>query len=158
MVKPSFFKRSQIRCLLMVACMLTCVEINSLGQESAPAPERSVQNLAADYIRLYTRSTLPEWKKLFHPSLSVANPNKDGSIQIRNLEEFYATQETRFATGRTISERLEHVSIRTGNRMASISADFIFSDNGKEGHGKLGLHAIQDNQGWRIVAIIFSYD
>ncbi len=143
---------------LAVTFAIVCVAASSFGQEGATSPDRELQQLVAKYIGLYTKPTLADWKKLFHPSLTVANPNRDGSIMIRNLDEFYDAQEKRFATGRRISERLENVSTSTGNHIGRITADFIFSDESVERRGKLGLHAIRDNEGWKIVAIIFSYD
>lgn len=137
---------------------IVCIAASSFGQETATLPDPDLQKLVANYIGLYTKSTLTDWKKLFHPSLTVANPNRDGSITIRNLAEFYNAQEERFASGRRIRERLENVSISTGNRIGRINADFIFSDEGVARRGKLGLHAIRDKEGWKIVAIIFSYD
>lgn len=148
--KPAFF--------FFIALTVMFVVTSSLAQENTRVPDRDLRKLVADYISLYARSTLPDWKKLFHPALTVANPNKNGSVEIRNLDEFYDAQERRFASGRRISERLENVSISTGNRIGRINADFIFSDDGTVSHGKLGLHAIRDERGWRIVAIIFSYD
>lgn len=143
---------------LAVAFAIVCVAASSFGQENATLPDRDLHKLVADYIELYAKPTLADWKKLFHPSLTVANSNRDGSITIRNLDEFYDAQERRFASGRRISERLENVSTSTGNRIGRINADFIFSDEGVAKRGKLGLHAIKDNDGWKIVAIIFSYD
>jgi len=143
---------------LALTLTIVCIAASSFGQETATLPDPDLQTLVANYIGLYTKSTLSEWKKLFHPSLTVANPNRDGSITIRNLAEFYNAQEERFATGRRISERLEHVSASSGNHIGCINADFIFSDEGTAQRGKLGLHAIKDKEGWKIIAIIFSYD
>ncbi|HLM82457.1 MAG TPA: hypothetical protein VK302_17770 [Terriglobales bacterium] len=143
---------------LALTLAAVCIAASSFGQETATLPDPDLQELVANYIRLYTKPTLTDWKKLFHPSLIVANPNRDGSITIRNLDEFYNAQEERFATGRRISEHLENVSTSTGNRIGRINADFIFSEEGVAKRGKLGLHAIRDKEGWKIVAIIFSYD
>jgi len=143
---------------LTLILAIVCVAVSSFSQETAASHDPDVQQLVANYVGLYAKPTLTEWKKLFHPSLTVANPNKDGSITIRSLAEFYNAQEKRFASGRRISERLENVSTCTGNRISRINADFIFSEEGVTRRGKLGLHAIQDKEGWKIIAIIFSYD
>jgi hypothetical protein len=143
---------------LALTLAIVCITTSSFGQETKTLRDPGIEKLVANYIGLYTKPTLTAWKKLFDPSLTVANPNTDGSITIRNLTEFYNAQEERFASGRRISERLENVSISTGNRIGRINADFVFSDEGVAKRGKLGLHAIRDKDGWKIVAIIFSYD
>ena len=45
-----------------------------------------------------------------------------------------------------------------GRRIARVSADFIFIDEGEERPGKLGLHLAEGQDGWRIVAVLFAYD
>lgn len=117
-----------------------------------------VEKLVADYIDLYTGPTLDRWRMLFHPTVVVASPDDDGSIRTRTLEEFFARQKNYFATGRNISERLENVRIDMGRRIARVSADFIFVDEGEERPGKLGLHLAEGQDGWKIVAVLFAYD
>ena len=129
-----------------------------VAQEKVLVPDNDLQKLVADYTRLYAGPTLREWKSLFHPALSVANPDRNGDIEVRNLAEFYDAQAKRFTSGRRISEHLNNVNISSGDRIARISADFVFSDNGQEHRGKLGLHAIKGREGWKIISIIFSYD
>ncbi|HKQ98004.1 MAG TPA: nuclear transport factor 2 family protein, partial [Candidatus Polarisedimenticolia bacterium] len=111
-----------------------------------------------DYIGLYAGPTLERWKTLFHPALTVASPDKDGSILLRTLDQFYGAQATRFATGRKIGERLENVRVEMGRRIARVTADFIFLDEGEERPGKLGLHLVEGPEGWKITALVFSYD
>ena len=62
------------------------------------------------------------------------------------------------ATGRRLSERLENIRVDTGRRIARVSADFVFVDEGAERPGKLGLHLAEGKDGWRIVAVLFAYD
>ncbi len=88
----------------------------------------------------------------------MASPKADGSIQVRGLEEFFSAQKNYFATRKSISEHLENVRIEEGRRIARVTADFIFVDEGQERRGKLGLHAVKGNDGWKIVGIVFSYD
>jgi hypothetical protein len=128
--------------------------------ESVPAdPAHSaVGELVADYIGLYTGPTLEQWRTLFHPAVIVAYPDDDGTIRTRTLDEFVTRQKDYFATGRRISERLENVRIDMGRRIARVSADFIFEDEGEERPGKLGLHLAEGDDGWRIVAVLFAYD
>ena len=125
---------------------------------SPPAPPAAVERLVADYIGLYAGPTIDRWKTLFHPAVVVAFPDQDGSIRVRNLEEFVTRQKNYFATGRRISERLENVRIDMGRRIARVSADFIFIDEKEERPGRLGLHLAEDRDGWKIVAVLFSYD
>jgi hypothetical protein len=129
---------------------------------SAAAQDRttaaSPQEVMRDYIDLYSGSTLDRWKTLFHPALRVADPDPDGGIRLRSLDEFFAVQKARFEQGHRISERLENVRIESGRRIASVTADFVFSEDGSERRGKLGLHLTQGPDGWRILALIFSYD
>lgn len=125
---------------------------------STDTARAGVDQLVADYIGLYTGPTLDRWQTLFHPATVVASPDDDGTIRTRTLDEFVARQKNHFATGRKISERLENVRIDMGWRMARVSADFVFLDEGEERPGKLGLHLAEGKDGWKIVAVLFSYD
>jgi len=118
----------------------------------------AVDQVMADYIGLYTSSTIDRWRTLFHPAVVVASPDEDGSIRTRSLDEFVTRQKNYFATGRRISERLENVRIDMGRRIARVSADLVFIDEGEERPGKLGLHLAEGKDGWRIVAVLFAYD
>jgi hypothetical protein len=122
------------------------------------AQQGAVERVVADYIGLYAGPTLDRWRELFHPALVVAFPAEDGSITTRGLDEFVERQRSYFATGRRISERLENVRIDMGRRIARVSADFIFVDEGEERPGKLGLHLAAGQDGWKIVAVLFAYD
>jgi Putative lumazine-binding len=127
------------------------------GSSTDPA-RAAVERVVADYIGLYAGPTIDRWRTLFHPAVVVAFPDEDGSIRTRTLDEFVTRQENYFATGRRISERLENVRIDMGRRIARVSADFIFIDQGEERPGKLGLHLAEGQDGWRIVAVLFAYD
>jgi hypothetical protein len=131
----------------------------AVAPAAPPAGERTaIDKVVADYIDLYARPTLDRWKTLFHPRLLVVSPKDDGTVRIRGLEEFFKAQKDRFETGRRIGERLENVRIEPGRRIARVTADFVFSDEGEESRGKLGLHLARDGERWVITAIIFSYD
>jgi hypothetical protein len=125
--------------------------------EADPA-QAAVEEVVANYIGLYAGPTLDRWQALFHPAVVVAFPADDGSITTRTLAEFVERQRNYFATGRRISERLENVRIDLGRRIAWVSADFIFVDEGEERPGKLGLHLVEGSDGWKIVAVLFAYD
>jgi hypothetical protein len=118
----------------------------------------SLDQVLKDYIGLYQKETLDQWKTLFHPSVHVFFPAEDGAINVRNLEEFFERQKNYFAKRKSISERLENVQILEGKRIARVTADFIFIDEGVENPGKLGLHLVEGKDGWKIVAVLFSYD
>ncbi|MGH9557134.1 MAG: nuclear transport factor 2 family protein [Terriglobales bacterium] len=122
--------------------------------ESKAALEKTVR----DYIGLYRTETLAEWKKLFHPQLTVVFPSEKGSIVVRNLEQFYAAQASYLPKRKWVSERLENLHIEEGRRIARVTSDFVFVDENVESRGKLGLHLVEGSEGWKIVAIIFSYD
>jgi hypothetical protein len=127
-------------------------------QKPAAAPRPALEQVVADYVGLYARPTLDRWKTLFHESLVVAYPTEKGGIRARGLDEFFKAQKDYFDTGRKVSERLENVRIDEGRRIARVSADFVFVDEGQESRGSLGLHLIETTGGWKITSVIFSYD
>lgn len=135
--------------------MLVSASLQAAAADSARA---AVDRLVSDYIGLYAGPTLDRWQTLFHPDVVVAFPGDDGSITTRGLAEFVERQRNYFATGRRISERLENVRVDMGRRIARVSADFIFVDEGEERAGKLGLHLAEGQEGWKIVAVLFAYD
>lgn len=128
------------------------------SEPNSAASSQALQKTVKDYIELYREDTLGEWKGLFHPSVLVVFPGEDGTVNIRNLEEFFERQKNYFAKRKSISERLENVQVFEGKRIARMVADFIFVDEGEERAGKLGLHLVEGTGGWKIVAVVFSYD
>lgn len=146
---------------LAVAALVAAGGALASGSAGAPAGSSSrqaIEQVLEDYVGLYGGPTLERWRRLFHPSLAVFNPGPEGDIRARGLEEFFAAQKGIFATGRQIHERLENVRIEEGRRIARVSADFVFVDEGHERRGKLGLHLAEGNEGWQVVGILFSYD
>ena len=143
-------RRITVFLLLLMALPLAAQN----SAESRAALEKTVR----DYIGLYRTETLAEWKKLFHPQLTVVFPSEKGSVVMRNLEQFYKAQADYLPTRKLVSERLENVRIDEGRRMARVTADFVFVDESVESRGKLGLHLVEGSEGWKIVGIIFSYD
>ena len=142
----------------IAAALLLVFAAAAARAETSPAAQAAVEKLVADYIGLYAGPTLDRWQALFHPAVVVAFPDAEGTIRTRTLEEFVERQKNYFATGRSISERLENVRIDMGRRIARVSADFIFVDEGEERPGKLGLHLVEGKDGWKIVAVLFAYD
>lgn len=148
--------RTAFRCSPLI--VLTMLALAGLQAAHADPARDAVDRVVADYIGLYTGPTLDRWQTLFHPAVVVAFPADDGSITTRGLDEFVERQRNYFATGRRISERLENLRVDMGRRIARVSADFIFVDEGEERAGKLGLHLAEGREGWKIVAVLFSYD
>lgn len=142
----------RIAIFLLIFVALPVAAQNSA--ESKAALEKTVR----DYIGLYRTELLAEWKKLFHPQLIVVFPSEKGSVVVRNLEQFYKAQADYLPTRKLVSERLENVRIDEGRRIARVTADFVFVDESVESRGKLGLHLVEGSEGWKIVAVIFSYD
>lgn len=122
------------------------------------APESALQKVVEDYVGLYRHETLPEWRKLFLPSFSVASAGADGGIRLRNLDEFYTAQEGYLKSGRAIREVLENVRVERHGRLASVWADFVLSDEGETSRGKLCLLLVAQQGAWRIQSLVFAYD
>ena len=97
---------------------------------AAPAPASDLEKVVADYVGLYKRESLPEWKKLFLPHFTFASTREDGTVGERTLEEFYEAQRRYFESGRDIKEVLENVQIERKGKLASVWADFVLTDNG----------------------------
>ena len=140
-------------CLIVAA-----LAVGAAGNADADSGRDAVDRLVADYVGLYAGPTLERWRTLFHPAVVVAFPADDGTITTRGLDEFVERQRAYFASGRKIGERLENVRVDMGRRIARVSADFVFVDEGEERSGKLGLHLAEGQGGWKIVAVLFAYD
>jgi hypothetical protein len=132
--------------------------LNPIAYAQQTSANEALQKTIKDYIALYTKDTLDQWKILFDPAVVVFFPAEDGSITKRNLNEFLERQRNYFAKRKSISERLENVQILEGTRIARVVADFIFIDEGEERRGKLGLHLVEGKEGWKIVSVLFSYN
>jgi Putative lumazine-binding len=147
-----------IRILLILSIAFFTSSLVLDDEVDSAASREALQKLIKDYIGLYRADTLDQWKLLFHPSVMVFFPADDGSITVRTLEEFLQRQRNFFATRKSVSERLENVQIFEGRRIARVTADFIFIDEDVEKPGKLGLHIVEGTDGWKIVAVLFSYN
>lgn len=133
----------------------------ALALAIAPPPPDSEANLKrviANYVRLYRRETLPQWRELFLPTFTVASTVGDGSIRLRSLGEFYDAQERYLASGRAIKEELENVVLQSKGRLASVWADFVLTEEGERSRGKLCLLLIEERGSWRIQSLVFAYD
>jgi hypothetical protein len=132
--------------------------IMMIASIAAADSRTALDKVIKDYVGLYQKETLDEWKKLFHPSVNVVFPADDGGVNVRNLDEFFQRQKNYFEKRKSISERLENVQIFEGKRIARVVANYVFVDEGEELPGKLGLHLVEGADGWKIVAVLFSYD
>ena len=146
-----------------IAAVLLLLACTTLEAQPTKAPARSssaatVERVIADYTALYNAKDLEEWRKLFHTDLVVASPEADGNILVRNLKQFHNAQKRAFDAGTKMSERLQNIAIERGNHIAQVAADFIFTSNGKASRGTLGFHLVQGKEGWKITAIVYSYD
>lgn len=120
---------------------------------SDPTPVRRVVD---QYIGLYTRDRLPDWKQLFLPSFTASFTNADGTVSTRTLEEFYESQRAGFARG-PMSETLLDVRITREGHLAHAFAGFEFTSNGSSRRGQLMLLLIESQGQFRIAALAFSY-
>jgi len=123
------------------------------GRNADPA---QVQRVVDDYIALYTRERLSDWKTLFLPSFTASYTNADGTVSSRTLEEFYDSQRAGFARG-PMSETLHNVRITREGRLAHAFAGFEFTSNGNSRRGQLMLLLIESQGQFRIAALAFSY-
>jgi hypothetical protein len=123
----------------------------------APASADDLEKVVADYVGLYRRDTLSEWKTLFLPSFTVASTQEDGGVRTRTFEEFFEAQKRYFESGREIREVLENVRIDRQGRLASVWADFVLTDDGAERRGKLVLLLIEEAGHFKIHSLMFSY-
>jgi len=153
--------RSAAALFAVALCVATAGDTGLAAPDEPQAASQSraaIERVVADYVGLYALPTLDRWKALFHESLVVAYPTENGGVRARHLAEFFKAQKDYFETGRKVSERLENVRIDEGRRIARVSADFVFVDEGEERRGRLGLHLVETRDGWKITALVFSYD
>ena len=104
------------------------------GAGSRQAPDATdsaaVQRVVDDYIGLYTKERLAEWKTLFLPGFTATYTNADGTVTTRTLEEFYESQRAGFARA-PMTETLHDVRITRDGRLAHVFAGFDFTTGGK---------------------------
>lgn len=120
-------------------------------------PAAALRRVVDDYVQLYQKDTLAEWKALFLPSFTSTSPRADGGVTVRTLEEFYQSQVRGFARATTMSESLENVAIQQSGRLATAWADFVFHQDGTSRRGRLVLTLVDTDTAWRIASLLFSY-
>lgn len=121
------------------------------------AGDSALQRLVDDYIGLYRRETLAEWRMLFLPSFTVAWTNADGSSTVRTLDEFWERQRQGFASARSMGEVLENVRMERRGRLASVWADFVFTSDDSSRRGRLVMLCLAERGVFRIHSLMFSY-
>jgi hypothetical protein len=126
-------------------------------RDSAGGRDAKLARVLDDYIRLYARETLPEWRALFLHTFIAASTNDDGTVTTRTLDEFYERQRGFFATGHTIRETLENVRVEREGRLATMRADFILHDNDRQRRGKLMMLLIETKSDFKIQSLTFTY-
>ena len=125
--------------------------------EPVPASEAALRRVVADYVGLYRRDSLAQWRELFLPGFTAAHRNEDGTVRQRTLDEFYAAQKRYFETGKAIREELENVRVAQEGALASVWADFILTEEGEESRGRLVLLLIEDRGAFKIQSLMFQY-
>jgi hypothetical protein len=115
-----------------------------------------VQRVVDDYIGLYTKERLAEWKALFLPGFTATYTNADGSVTTRTLEEFYESQRVGFDRA-AMTETLHDVRITRVGRLAHVLAGFDFTSGGATRRGRLMLMLIESRGQFRIASLTFTY-
>ena len=116
-----------------------------------------VQRVVDDYISLYRKDALAEWKALFLPGFTASYTNDDGSVTTRGLDDFFERQRAAFARG-PVAERLANVRIQRAGHLAQVFADFYFtSGKAPERHGQLMLLLLETHGTFKIAALGFTY-
>lgn len=113
--------------------------------------------LLEDYIGLYARDALPRWRELFLPGFIATSYNEDGSTTTRSLPEFYERQRGLFASGKAVGEVLSNPQVSRTGSLASVSADFVWTDGEVTRPGRLMMLLILDRGALRVQALTFSY-
>lgn len=143
------------RMLVIVTLLAGAGTVRVVGDQ-APVPDASVQRVLDDYIGLYRKETLEQWKRLFLPGFTASYTNDDGTVTTRNLEEFYERQRSAFAAG-PVSETLHNVQVQRAGRLAHVFADFTFTGRGSTRPGQLMLLMIESHGQLKIAALTFTY-
>lgn len=145
----------------IVFCVATLVVAAPDAQVAPPprsaAPAAALRAVVDDYVRLYRKDSLAEWKALFLPTFTSTSPRADGGVTVRTLDEFYESQARGFARATSMSETLENVAIQQSGRLATAWADFVFHQDGTSRRGRLVLTLVDTGAAWRIAGLLFSY-
>ena len=119
--------------------------------------DAAVRRVVDDYVGLYRKDMLPQWKALFLPGFTATYTNDDGSVTTRTLDDFYERQRAGFERG-AMEETLHNVRVQRAGRLAQAFADFRFSSGGSAPRpGQLMLLLIEERGQFKIAALAFTY-
>ena len=158
MAKPAPRARFLIS-IASIALLLATVTSDAQAVAASQSPsttDAAVQRVLDDYIGLYRKETLEQWKTLFLPAFTATYTNDDGSVSTRTLDDFYERQRAGFARGE-MRETLENVRITRAGRLAQVFADFHFTSASTTRHGQLMLALIEEKGQLKIAALTFTY-
>lgn len=146
----------------LVTCLLAlflCHSATASGVQAPPAvaADDALRRVVDDYVGLYRKETLAEWRALFLPTFISTSTNANGTVTVRSLDEFYDSQARGFARAKAMSETLENVAIERSGRLATAWADFVFHQDGTSRRGRLVLTLVEAGGAWRIAGLMFSY-
>jgi hypothetical protein len=144
-------------CLVASAVLLLTTAPTDRARAQMP-PDEGLNRVVADYVGLYRRETLDAWRELFLPGFTAASTRPDGSVLVRNLDEFYAAQKRYLDSGRAIRELLENTRTERHGRLASVWSDFVLTDEGETSRGRLALTLVEEKGRFRIHSLMFSYE
>ncbi|HEX2443504.1 MAG TPA: nuclear transport factor 2 family protein [Vicinamibacterales bacterium] len=148
-----------MRILLFCALLASGALGGSVGvaQQTDASRDARLKRVVDDYIQLYARETLNEWRGLFLPTFVAGSIDDTGAVTTRTLEEFYERQRGFFATGRAIRETLENVRVERDGRLATMRADFVLHDNDERRRGKLMMLLVETRGEFKIQSLTFTY-
>ena len=154
--------RSRPRSLLLaplvaplVAALVTAAV--ATGSPAQTSGDPAVAAVLRDYIGLYTRDSLPAWRRLFSPTFTATYTLAGDSTRTLGFEDFYQRQANAFASGQAISEVLVDPRIERDGRLAVVRSDFIYHNGETDRRGKLMLLLIQDRGRFVIQSLTFTY-
>ena len=117
----------------------------------------ALAGLLHDYIELYRGDALDRWRTLFLPEFVALSTNSDGSLTTWGLDAFVDRQRKTFATGKPIREFLENVRCERSGPLASVHADFVWTDGEISRRGRLVLLVVEQHGALRIQSLAFGY-
>ena len=121
------------------------------------ADDGEVVAVIAEYIGLYTRETLEQWRALFLPGFTATAANEDGSVTTYDAQAFHGRQQALFASGKPVRETLDNTRVVRTGKLAFVGSDFTWTDGDVWRNGRLMLLLVSERGRLRIQALTFSY-
>ena len=116
-----------------------------------------IAEFLVDYIGLYAKPTLAQWRDLFLPAATATSANPDGSVTTWTRDKFFERQRATFATDKPIREVLENTHAERTGRLVAVRSDFVWTDGMLTRRGRLMLLLIEEKGELLIQSLIFSY-